>query len=409
LQKVTIQLKLGGSFYNIEKEIDVTNPPTIFELLRELNIPSSIVIARKDGAVVTENTKLTSGIILDFVKDIAVRDLTQIPETNIRTKGKPVYLRSILDFNHQLDTFQVVKKELNRKEYINYVEDTIIRTVFNHKMIPKDKKVGIGLSGGKDSVSMTLVLSKNKNKLKDTEFHAYTLEGWGLEQKITYDIPKILTKNLGIPHTIITKEDLCEIFNLNKGFDCVFKQINDTKKVIQNDKTLILAQMQRRAVESFAKNDDISTLYFGLNLDDLLSEMLLTLTTGHLALSLPVRKICDFVYCYPLSYLSKKEVNLYLELINKSYVKQEPVRPIERGAKVAHFYMLLAAHMMENWPGIQYQIYQSYSAITDFMKKEIRWRTCSNCGAAMLYFKNLQETKELCGACYYLDSLGLVK
>ncbi|MBU2589330.1 MAG: phosphoadenosine phosphosulfate reductase family protein [Nanoarchaeota archaeon] len=375
---------------------------TVKDLLFHYKIPIELIIVREDGKIVTEDCSLSSKITLEIVRHLDLPKLTTLPQLHKKQK-KAVYKKCFQKFNLETNTLQVVNHELNKKEFIDFFENTVIDTIKDYNMLKSGSKMGIALSGGKDSVAMLLVLAK---KLGSSNIIAYTLHGWGHEQENTYNYAKEIPKKYGIKHHMIKDNEIEKAFNLNTNYKNIFETIKKTKKLTPNEKTLVLAQTQRRMVEVCAANDNIYDLFFALNKEDLLSEVILTYTTGHLAFPLPVRPVEPFTYCYPLAFLSKKEVGIYLYLAHPEYTKQEASQDVELGSQTAQFHIKLCDDLFDIWPGIEYELYSAYKKITGYMEDKIKFKKCKNCGSTLV--KSSENNSPLCGGCEIYKRLGFI-
>lgn len=401
-----MQIKVTDPLYNTFKINWQNNGrQTVKELLDEYKIPVDLVIVRKDGQIVTEDCKLNSGISLEIVRHLDLPKLTTIPCLH-KVQKRAVYVKRIQEFNLKKNTLHIINHELDKKGFISFFEDTVIDTINNYNMIKPHSSIGVALSGGKDSTAMLIVLAKHLKRMGSLDITAYTLQGWGFEQKNTYDYANSLVKKYNIKHKIITKEEIEKAFNLNTNYDKVFGTIKKTKKLTPNEKTLVLAQTQRRMVEVCAAKDRIYNLFFALNKEDLLSEVILTYTTGHLAFTLPVRPVQPFTYFYPLSFLSKKEVGIYLHLAHPEYTKQEASQRVELGSQTAQFHIKMCDDLFEIWPGIEYDLYTAYQRVTGYMKDKIKFKKCKNCGSTLV--KSYENLSPLCGGCQIYKKLGFI-
>ena len=388
-------------------DVDINKFSIVKELLRYYDIPIELVIVRKNGEIVTENVPITEDISLDIIRHLDLPKLSTLPVLRQKTKDS-IYIKAVQKFDTNKNKITIFERELNKKDFINLFENTFLDTIKKYDMIPKHQKIGVALSGGKDSVSMALIIGKYFKKLGNPDITTYTLEGWGQEQENTYRYAREIPVKFDFKHRVITTEEITKAFHLNKKYEKVFEEIVKTKKLTPNEKTLVLAQTQRRMVEITAANDGIYNLFFALNKVDLLSEVILTYTTGHLAFSLPVRPVAPFTYYYPLAFLSKKEVAIYLNLAYPQYINQEPSQLVECGSQTAQFHIKFCDNLFEIWPGIEYELFSAYKKITAYMKDKIVLSKCRNCGSTLVDESN-DTSKLMCGGCKIYKKLGFIK
>jgi len=307
-----------------------------------------------------------------------------------------------LQFDYKANRVNFHSKPMNAPELVGFVEATIDGTIKSHQMLPASGRAAIALSGGKDSVSLTIALSRIlSGRGEELREHAVaiTLEGWGDEQVNTYRYAREVADRVGVEHVVLTPATVAEVFHLKRPFQEVFREISQDAHLEQDNKTLVLAQIQRRLVEVAAHERGIHDLIFGLNLEDLVSEIVLSLSTGHIGLDIPVRPIGRFRYVYPLVYLKKKVVSLYLETVAPELTKQETVQRVERGSQSAHFYIAMAAWLSELWPGIEYQVVAAYHGMSEVYSSTRTFRDCSNCGATMVIQSTDSSSEPDCYPC----------
>lgn len=369
---------------------------SIREALTRHDIPPSFVIARQEGTIVTEDRPLTPETELQVVRPLDIRHFIEY-ETETERTDDPVYVDRRLTFDYDVDTIRMRRRELNAEQFVTHFETTVADTIDYYDMLPDDGYV-FALSGGKDSISLFAAMQEQAERIDAGECLAVTLEGWGLEQENTYRYTKEITDEYGVDHVTIPKSEIESVFNLTAGFDEVKDAVVADTDINGKTETMIFAQIQRRLLEVEAADHGYETLCFGLNKEDLLSEIVLTFTSGHLASSLPVRPAGSFEYVYPLAFLSKKETLLYVLNALSRYADQEETTPIEVGADTSHFYMKIVGDLCEKWPGIEYQLYPAYEEITRYMLSEITWGNCENCGSSIVE-DGTTPHDPLCGAC----------
>lgn len=91
--------------------------------------------------------------------------------------------------------------------FSRWYEQRIIETISHYKMIPKDSRITVGFSGGKDSTVLLSVLTKLD---LNAEIVAITVdEGIVNYREDTIRVAKSLVKQLGVEHYIISFVDVC--------------------------------------------------------------------------------------------------------------------------------------------------------------------------------------------------------
>src|SRR3989344_7047894 len=68
------------------------------------------------------------------------------------------------------------KVKLCRQHFIRYFERKVMQTIGKYKLIHDNDKIGIALSGGKDSMSLLYLLNELKKKRKNFELEAILID-----------------------------------------------------------------------------------------------------------------------------------------------------------------------------------------------------------------------------------------
>jgi len=303
----------------------------------------------------------------------------------------------------------IVKNERNLKslnQLASLIEDRVYDTVATYKLINQNDSVLIGLSGGVDSSAMTTILSEIR-KRKDFDFNiiAATFEGFDSRFSPTLSRAKELATRLDIEHHIINADVINEIFNLRKPLHEILQELMTTE--YSHFVMYVDHHTTRRALEYFAENNNIKKIALGLHTSDLLGGWLNAIITGYKMANLPLRKIGDLSYVYPLIFISKKELHLYYLAKYGEFIKQSYPNPWELHPKDRNFYYYLADFLQYYWPGIEHWVLHTY---IENKETDLKYSTCANCGAHIL----LQSEKEtdrngLCDVCYLLSKKGYLK
>ncbi|MHA1375297.1 MAG: ATP-binding protein [Promethearchaeota archaeon] len=152
------------------------------------------------------------------------------------------------------------------------IENVIYQTVIHYRMLKPEDRIIVGLSGGKDSISLLYNMTKIKEKIRNTEpIIALTIdEGIRDYRKSSIEDAKQFCQKHNIEHVIISfkeriGENLDEILLLKRG--------TDTERYTCN----YCATIRRRLLNEGAKNLGGTVLVLGHNLTDVTETFLMNI------------------------------------------------------------------------------------------------------------------------------------
>jgi uncharacterized protein (TIGR00269 family) len=204
--------------------------------------------------------------------------------------------------------------------FIDYVERTIHKTITKYKLVKKDNKIAIGVSGGKDSLSMLYNLYNHIiNILNHPRITVIT---------INEGIKDYRDESLGILHEFVKKFNL-DVDIIELGFKDEFGLSLDeiVELIIKNNVKMnactICGTIRRRLLNDGAKRVNATKLAIGHNLDDITQTLLLNILRKDLtkiAINPPHTSIDDeednndnpfITRIKPLIHLTNKEISAY--------------------------------------------------------------------------------------------------
>ncbi|MGC9310390.1 MAG: asparagine synthase-related protein, partial [Candidatus Aenigmatarchaeota archaeon] len=95
-------------------------------------------------------------------------------------------------------------QELCKKCFVQSIEKKVKRTVRQNKLLESGDKIGVALSGGKDSSAALYIMAQIVKKRKDMAIFAISIdEGLGPYRTKTIKKSVELCEMLGVPHHII--------------------------------------------------------------------------------------------------------------------------------------------------------------------------------------------------------------
>lgn len=188
------------------------------------------------------------------------------------------------------------------------VERKIKRAIRKCKMIRKDNRILIALSGGKDSMMLLHTLYSIFEGRKDLEMIAVTVdEGISDYREHTVKIASDACKSLDIEHHIITFKD-----TFHTTVD------NVASKEMEQAPCTFCGAMRKASLNRAAKDLDADKIAIGHNLDDLAQTILMNYLRGdieRLARLIPSRVQPGLIpRIKPLMDVPEKETALYVTL-----------------------------------------------------------------------------------------------
>lgn len=378
---------------------------SIKNFLHENRIPINAVIVKKNNSFVSEDVKILENgeISIEMVRGYDLPYFREI-KTELKRVENPIYTKRIFWFENGEISQKVI--QFSKTEFIDYFEKTFLDTIKNKRLIKKGDKIAFGLSGGKDSISLLLLLQKFKKELPPFQIVAYTVADVLTENLPSFQYAKKMCSEFGLKHRVIQPTEIERIFHLNKPVIKITEELMRSKSNLYT--IFMLHHIMRRMIESTAFREfKIKKLMLGLNLEDVLAGLLSAYTTGYLLPSLPTRKIGKFTYIFPLYQLTKKEIHLYVNLTAPPYSGQEPpflwdLIPLDRG-----FYYFFSDCIQDIWPGIEHHLFKGFEKLSNLFKSKIKFYKCKNCGASILL--QTEEKPKYCDICRLFEKHGYLK
>ena len=284
-------------------------------------------------------------------------------------------------------------KHLCSKHLKEYVLKNVKRSIRKFRMIEREERIAIAMSGGKDSVTLAHILIELYGDRRDLEFHAVTIDE-GIEgyRPPTVKIAKEVTKDLGIPHHIVSFEKeigltLDEMVKRGRKKPCTYCGV--FRKYLLNKK---------------AREIGADKLATGHNLDDETQTILLNFLQSdieRLARLIPSRVQKGLVMrIKPLRELYEKEIVTYALIeglpisLDECPYSHFPVR-----AMVRDF-----LYEFENkYPGRKFSVLRSFEELIPCLRDmypQIELNKCEICGEP--------TPKNICQACVLKKELGLL-
>ena len=274
---------------------------------------------------------------------------------------------------------------LCKKHFLASIENKARKTI-RDKLRP-NIKIGLAVSGGKDSLSMAYIIKKITKKYSGTKLFGIIVDE---------GIPGY--RDNSIKAAVKTLEELeidYEIGSIEEFYG--FKLIDIISNENRSMACTYCGVFRRRIMDILSRKNDIAILFTGHNASDFAQTVLLNVIQGnlkHLASELiPTDNMVPRVY--PLKYILEKEVTLYAYLRKIEYYdKPCPFTRFSLRNDIRNF----LTQLENQRPGITYNIVRLGDKLKKMRGKKYILKPCKLCG--------FPTTRETCKVCELLMKLG---
>lgn len=258
--------------------------------------------------------------------------------------------------------------------FLRFMESRARAAIERHRMVAKGDSIAVGLSGGKDSSALLLILRNLESRLHISRLVAITVdEGIAGYREEAISMAKSLTKENGIEHVVIRLRDIFGV-DVDALADAAGGSLCSTCGVLR-----------RRALDIVASERGCQAIGTGHTRGDNAETFLMNIFRGEpqrLARAGPMtRKIEGFVpRIKPLCYLSEREVTLYAYLSNIRF----QTRTCPYRAESLRLQVLKMLKQMEGLnEGVQMAIIRTLDGAYKSLSGrhgQMRLRSCVRCG-----------------------------
>ncbi|MFJ1901540.1 hypothetical protein [Streptomyces sp. NPDC088115] len=396
MSTVVFRNKTGGS-----ENLYAEPGQNLLDVLRLHGIPANAVLTYRDGAVVPESMVVVGADDVIEVRQVRHYDLDVLrkPKEHVYAAPDPVYSKSVL-FDHG-GTLERRTEQLTAETFVTYVEETFVQSITSGGTMRAGDRAVIGLSGGRDSVAYLKLLERTRGRWPEMDMTAVTITGlpdW--DEPATFRIALDACRSLGLEHTIVTVDDVTELFKLREPFvDLMNKVVAGPHR---NMNMVIGHQVLRRMLEREAGRAGASVVAFGFNADDLVASMVTWFTTGYRMGGIPVRELGDLRYVFPLYRITKKELTLYLELVAPELNRQGAPGRFTTGSDERSLAYAMADHLYDQWPGIDYYLFNAFENVQRSLLPVVD-DVCRVCEGRYLLMEGVPNPAGLCDVCGFLQ------
>jgi uncharacterized protein (TIGR00269 family) len=277
---------------------------------------------------------------------------------------------------------------LCKEHFIQYFEKRVKKEINKQGKFGNKKKIGIAVSGGKDSIVCLYLINKFFSKRKDFEIISLTVdEGINNYRDISLKYVIENSKILDIEYKIISFKEI------------IGKSMDEIASLKENEKIGYCSYcgvFRRLCLNYISKKMKISKLIMGHNLDDMSQSILMNFINSDikkLARLGPHIKIQPGLVprLMPLRVIPEKEITLYALLNNISYHDGEC--PYSYNAFRGIFRDIINNLEYIN-PGTRHSIIKSYDSIKDVLIKKYPPMNLNKCNIC-----NEPTSQITCKAC----------
>lgn len=270
---------------------------------------------------------------------------------------------------------------LCKKCFCYSIERKVKKTIRKNRLISPGDRIGVAVSGGKDSMSVLYILSKIVKPRKDMEIMAITIDEGvkGYRDKCIQRV-KRFCKELDIEHKVFSFKE-----EFGKTLDEKVKEIKNIQGI--NVPCTFCGVGRRYILNKKSRELGLTKLCLGHNLDDEVQSVVMNYFRGDLprAARMSAKPIQDdkkFIpRIKPLRMIPEKEILLYAILKQLPfYPKHCPYRSGIR-LEIREF----LNQMEERHPGIKFIILETFDRMFPWIRKLVQEEVkdlfyCERCG-----------------------------
>ncbi len=163
-------------------------------------------------------------------------------------------------------------RQLCDRHYISYVERKVARTISKYEMLRPRERIGIAVSGGKDSMSLLDILHRMAPRHGSELVALVVHEGIGGHVEMSHVLAEEYSRELGIEVRSISFQELfgytlAELVNRSRG---------------SSSACAICGPLRRRAIDVLAKEAGVDVVATGHHMDDFLQTFIIGMLEGDL-------------------------------------------------------------------------------------------------------------------------------
>ncbi len=286
-------------------------------------------------------------------------------------------------------------ENLCRECFIKSINEKVLRNIRQYKLIEKDDKVLMALSGGKDSVVALHILNSLKDK-NIIDLTAVTIdEGITGYREEGIKIAAANTQLLGIEHKIVTFKQY-----FGRTLDQMMNQNEEDRQ--SRHACTYCGVFRRWILNRVAQEEGATKIATGHNLDDETQSILMNYLEGNINNLIRIGPKSESkdkrftIKIKPLREIPEKEIGLYAVAANLNvHLAGCPYAGDSFRGEVGRFMKELS----QNHPTIMYSTLRGFDKIKPVLKRELTPKgdigECKRCGEP--------SAGDLCKACTFIE------
>ena len=406
----------------LDREFDLkaSEGEKIHDILVRNHIPLDSIFLRCDGEVINDYKAVYHGgkeYVIEMVRAYHLPDFLSYlnlwensPNEAFR-EDESFYTKRLAVHDKENGDFLYYRTEFEKEEFVKYIDEMFVSGVYEAGLIDEGDDILLAISGGRDSLSLAYFLTRNKSKLPKFTLSAIHVETSSNTLETTYC--KDIADRFGIPLTIISERETTELYNLNVS---IYTALDSIKDDYNKSYAIFSAHNIIRAnVERFAREQGKNKIIYGLMKEDIAASIMKGTFIGR-PFSGPIkRSFGDFTLIYPLWPIAKKELTLYLEIVDKKNNQQGSPMVYERGALSRDIYYMMIDTLEDIYPGACYQLFEAQKIANEKFYIQPQYKRCSNCGATysdsyrIKAKPTVNRTDGYCDLCNMFNQFGYIK
>ncbi len=310
-------------------------------------------------------------------------------------KREPVYLR------------QSSGEVLCKSCFLKSIEDKVLRTIRDYELIKPGDRLGIAVSGGKDSLVLLHIFSKfvKKKLIRNVEIHVFTIDEeleYSKHKLERQEIIKKMCEDAGFDYKVYRISEL-----LGVSVEEVYNRIREKRENIHM--CTVCGVLRRKAMNELARRLNLTKIVTAHNLDDEAQTVLLNVFSNDIKRFKwfgveTGEDVESFVpRIKPLRFIREEEIALYAYFTDIPMLERECPYVKENPRYVLKF---LLAELERRNPNIKYMIVSFGDSLaellqeTEYFRRRVNLRRCRICGSP--------TTSEICRACDLVSKAGLL-
>ncbi|NOZ59593.1 MAG: TIGR00269 family protein [Euryarchaeota archaeon] len=274
------------------------------------------------------------------------------------------------------------------EHFLEYFERKVKKTMLRYRMVERGERIGVAVSGGKDSLTLLRILDRLAGRLS-LELHAILIdEGIANYREETIERARRFCEELGVPLRVLSFR---EHFRL---------ALDEAVRLSHRNACTFCGVFRRKLLNDAARELGCDRLATGHNLDDEVQAILMNFLRGDLErlLRLGTRTRSERLVprIKPLMEMPEKEVALYALLAGIPASFEECPYAVQSFRTEVRE---MINRLEESNPGIKFSILRSYQKLLPLLEsygvKQLQ--SCRTCGEP--------SSGERCRACLLLEEL----